>query len=71
MDKKAFGKNVNKARKDLGITSEKLSELCNLRRSIFGLLSSVCAIPIRRSIPPEKELNFFLFTWDRPESCVF
>lgn len=30
MDKKAFGSRLRQARKDRGLTSEKLSELCNI-----------------------------------------
>ena len=30
MDKKAFGNRLRQARKDRGMTSEKLSELCNI-----------------------------------------
>jgi len=45
MDKKAFGKNVNKARKDRGITSEKLSELCNLNATYIRQIEAGTKIP--------------------------
>lgn len=45
MDKKAFGKNVNKARKDQGITSEKLSELCNLNATYIRQIEAGTKIP--------------------------
>ena len=45
MDKKAFGKNVNKARKDRGITSEKLSELCNLNATYIRQIEAGAKIP--------------------------
>ena len=45
MDKKAFGKNVNRARKDRGITSEKLSELCNLNATYIRQIEAGTKIP--------------------------
>ena len=45
MDRKAFGKKVNKARKDLGITSEKLSELCNLNATYIRQIEAGTKIP--------------------------
>ena len=45
MDRKAFGKNVNKARKDRGITSEKLSELCNLNATYIRQIEAGTKVP--------------------------
>ena len=50
MDKKAFGSRLRQARKDRGLTSEKLSELCNINatylRQIEGGPSGLCQ-PLR------------------------
>jgi len=45
MDRKAFGKKVNKARKDLGLTSEKLSELCNLNATYIRQIEAGTKVP--------------------------
>ena len=45
MDKKALGKSVNRARKDQGITSEKLSELCNLNATYIRQIEAGTKIP--------------------------
>lgn len=40
MDKKLFGTRINKARKDRGLTAEKLAEACNTKGS--GGLAATC-----------------------------
>lgn len=45
MDKKQFGRKVNLARKDLGLTSEKLSELCNLNATYVRQIEAGVKVP--------------------------
>lgn len=45
MDKKQFGRKINMARKDLGLTSEKLSELCNLNATYVRQIEAGTKIP--------------------------
>lgn len=45
MDKKQFGRKLNMARKDLGLTSEKLSELCNLNATYVRQIEAGTKVP--------------------------
>lgn len=45
MDKKTFGKRLNLARKDKGITSERLSELCNLNATYVRQIEAGIKMP--------------------------
>ena len=45
MDRNAFGKKVNKARKDMSLTSEKLSELCNLNATYIRQIEAGTKLP--------------------------
>lgn len=45
MDKKLLGKKINIARKDKGITSEKLSELCNINATYLRQIESGAKMP--------------------------
>lgn len=45
MDKKLLGKRINLARKDRGMTSEKLSELCNINATYLRQIESGAKVP--------------------------
>ena len=45
MDKKSLGKRINMARKDLGLTSEKLSEECNINATYLRQIESGARSP--------------------------
>ena len=45
MDKKAFGSRLRQARKDRGLTSEKLSELCNINATYLRQIEGGTKIP--------------------------
>ena len=45
MDKKALGKRVNKARKDRGITGEKLAEACHINATYLRQIECGVKIP--------------------------
>lgn len=45
MDKKLLGKKINIARKDKGLTSEKLSELCSINATYLRQIESGAKMP--------------------------
>ena len=45
MDRKAFGKRINTSRKEQGLTSEKLSELCNINATYLRQIESGLKVP--------------------------
>ena len=45
MDKKQFGRKLNLARKDRGLTSERLSELCNLNATYVRQIEAGTKVP--------------------------
>ena len=45
MDKKLLGKRINTARKDRGLTSEKLSELCDIKATYLRQIESGAKLP--------------------------
>lgn len=45
MDKKLLGKQINQARKDRGLTSEKLSEACNINATYLRQIESGSKLP--------------------------
>ena len=45
MDKKLLGKRINLARKDIGLTSEKLSEACNINATYLRQIESGAKMP--------------------------
>jgi len=45
MEKKQLGKKINLARKDLGITSEKLSEACHINATYLRQIESGAKMP--------------------------
>lgn len=45
MDKKLLGKRINTARKDRGLTSEKLSELCDINATYLRQIESGAKLP--------------------------
>lgn len=45
MDKKLLGRRINAARKDRGITSERLSELCNINATYMRQIESGAKVP--------------------------
>ena len=45
MDKKAFGRRVNIARKQCGLTGEKLAEMCNINSTYLRQIESGMKIP--------------------------
>lgn len=45
MDKKLFGRKLNMARKDCGLTSEKLSEICGLNATYLRQIEGGTKIP--------------------------
>ena len=45
MNKKAFGSRLRQARKDRGLTSEKLSELCNINATYLRQIEGGTKIP--------------------------
>ena len=45
MDKRQLGQRINMARKDLGITGEKLAELCNINASYLREIESGAKAP--------------------------
>ena len=45
MDKKLLGKKINSSRKDKGLTSEKLSELCNINATYLRQIESGAKMP--------------------------
>ena len=45
MDKKLLGKRINLARKDIGLTSEKLSEMCNINATYLRQIESGAKMP--------------------------
>ena len=45
MDKKAFGSRLRQARKDRGLTSEKLSELCNINATYLRQIEGGTKVP--------------------------
>lgn len=44
MDKKLFGTRINKARKDRGLTAEKLAEACNINSTYLRQIEGGTAI---------------------------
>ncbi len=45
MDKKLLGRQINRARKDRGLTSEKLSEACNINATYLRQIESGAKAP--------------------------
>lgn len=45
MDKKLLGQKINLARKDRGLTSEKLSEICNINATYLRQIESGAKVP--------------------------
>jgi len=45
MDKKLFGKQLHSARKDCGLTSEKLAEICNLNATYIRQIEAGTKVP--------------------------
>ena len=45
MDKKLLGRQINRARKDRGLTSEKLSEACNVNATYLRQIESGARTP--------------------------
>ena len=45
MEKKAFGRRLRQARKDRGLTSEKLSEFCNINATYLRQIEGGAKIP--------------------------
>ena len=45
MDRKLLGRRINKARKELGLTSEKLSELCDINATYLRQIESGAKLP--------------------------
>ena len=45
MDKKAFGKRLNMARKERGLTGEKLAELCNINATYLRQIEGGTKVP--------------------------
>lgn len=45
MDKKLLGRQINRARKDRGLTSEKLSEACNINATYLRQIESGARTP--------------------------
>lgn len=45
MDKKLLGRQINRARKDRGLTSEKLSEACNINATYLRQIESGARMP--------------------------
>jgi transcriptional regulator with XRE-family HTH domain len=45
MDKKLLGKKIDLARKDRGLTSEKLSEMCNINATYLRQIESGAKVP--------------------------
>lgn len=45
MDKKLLGRQINRARKDQGLTSEKLSEACNINATYLRQIESGAKVP--------------------------
>ena len=45
MDKKAFGKRLNRARKERGLTGEKLAELCSINATYLRLIEGGVKVP--------------------------
>lgn len=45
MDKKAFGKRLNQARKERGLTGEKLAELCNINATYLRQIEGGVKVP--------------------------
>ena len=45
MDKKSLGRRINTARKDKGLTSEKLSEMCNINATYLRQIESGAKTP--------------------------
>lgn len=45
MDKKAFGKRLNIARKERGLTGEKLAELCNINATYLRQIEGGTKVP--------------------------
>ena len=45
MDKKLLGRQINRARKDRGLTSEKLSEVCNVNATYLRQIESGARTP--------------------------
>ncbi len=45
MDKKSLGRQINRARKDRGLTSEKLSEACNINATYLRQIESGAKAP--------------------------
>lgn len=45
MEEKGLGKRINRARKDLGITAEKLSERCNINATYLRQIEGGAKVP--------------------------
>lgn len=45
MDKKLLGRQINRARKDRGLTSEKLSEACHINATYLRQIESGTRVP--------------------------
>ena len=45
MDKKLFGARINKARKDRGLTAEKLAEMCNINATYLRQIEGGTKVP--------------------------
>ena len=46
MDKKLFGTRINKARKDRGLTAEKLAEACNINSTYLRQIEKLPSLPV-------------------------
>lgn len=60
MDKKAFGKRLNIARKERGLTGEKLAELCNINATYLRQIeggTKVPSLPIFVSLCQELKIS--------------
>ena len=45
MEKKSFGRRINAARKECGLTSEKLAELCNINATYLRQIEAGTKVP--------------------------
>lgn len=67
MDKKLLGKKINIARKDKGLTSEKLSEFCNINATYLRQIESgakMPSLPVFISICRELKVSPSYLLWD-------
>ena len=67
MNKEALGKRINAARRDLGITSEKLAEMCNINATYLRQIESgrkMPSLPVFITLYQQLRVTPTFLLWD-------